>query len=80
MLPRLALRRRLRLALLLLRREGLVELLLARVARSVRPDHRLRIILVLRRRGAERHSVLVDHRLHAVVVDRLVAEHLLFRR
>ena len=32
------------------------------------------------RRIAERHSVLVDHRLHAVRVDRLVAVHLLFRR
>ena len=66
---------------LLLRRERLVEFLLASARRCRRagPSAAAADSPVRLRRGAERHAVLVDHRLHAVGVDRLVAVHLLLR-
>ena len=74
--------RRSDLTWLLLRRKRLVEFLLSRLAGPVRPDHRLlpRICGFSRRRSAKRHSVLIDHRLHAIRVNSLIAVHLFLGR
>jgi hypothetical protein len=68
------------LPLLLLWRERLIEVLLARLARAVRPHHLLLLLLLRSRRCVERHPILVDHRLQAVRVGRLVAVELFLRR
>ena len=73
---------RLRLAVLLLRREGLVELLLRRLAGPVGPDHRLLLRIALVAAAACR-SACRSRRPSAAIavrVDRRVAVHLFFRR
>jgi hypothetical protein len=69
-----------RLARLLIGREGLIELLLRRLAGSIGPNHRLllrRIARLLSWLVAKRHSVLIDHRLHLVGVGWLIPVHFL---
>ena len=57
-----------RLLLLLFRRKSLVQFFLARIAGTVRPDHRLRIATFSGGR-TQRQPVLIHQRPHAVGVD-----------